>query len=94
MACLAFCITHPQRNDSMSRVSREDLDESNRIDAMMRRMGEIEAMAGREMPHREVIRLLIEHGQLTIAIPAAESRRLRIKAAQMEAEERKRQCAQ
>ena len=74
-------------------MSREDREEIERLDAMMRRLGEIEAMAGQEMSHREVIRLAIEHSQLSIAIPDAESRRLRIKAAQMEAEERKRQCA-
>lgn len=74
-------------------MSREDREEIERIDAMMRRLGEIEALAGQEMSHREVIRLAIEHAELSIAIPDSESRRLRIKAAQMEAEERKRQCA-
>ncbi|GLK63604.1 hypothetical protein [Paracoccus kondratievae] len=74
-------------------MSREDREDIERIDAMMRRLGEIEALAGQEMSHREVIRLTIEHAQLSIAIPAAECRRLGIKAAQMAAEERKRQCA-
>lgn len=74
-------------------MSREDREEIERIDAMMRRMGEIEAMAGQEMTGSEARRLTIEHWQLAMAIPAAESRRLRIKAAQMRAAERKHQCA-
>lgn len=83
---------HVEGDTGGDRRMIDDRDEVERIDAMMRRLGEIEAMAGLEMTQREARRLMIEHWQLAIAIPAAESRRLSIKAAQMEAEERRRQC--
>lgn len=65
-----------------------DASDSDRIDGMIARMAEIEAMAGQEMSRREIAALQAEHAHLALVIANAESRRLRIKAIQMEHKQR------
>jgi hypothetical protein len=65
-----------------------DEDQAARMDRLIARMAEIEAMQGQELPRREIVRLKIEHAQLGAVIADSESKRLRRKLAEYEHRDR------
>lgn len=65
-----------------------DEEQAARMDRLLARMAEIEAMQGQELPRREIVRLKIEHAQLGAVIADSESKRLRRKLAEYEHRDR------
>ena len=65
-----------------------DEGQAARMDRLLARMAEIEAMQGQELPNREIVRLQIEHAQISAVIADSESKRLRRKLAEYEHRDR------
>ena len=65
-----------------------DEEQAARMDRLIARMAEIEAMQGQQLPQREIARLRIEHSQLGAVIADSESKRLRRKLADYEHRDR------
>ena len=65
-----------------------DEEQAARMDRLLARMAEIEAMEGQEMTRREIFKLQLEHAHLGAVIADSESKRLRRKLAQYERRDR------